>query len=210
MATNVTETPAAPAAPAIADPAPLGLAGFGMTTFLLSGYNAGFIHSGEFFFLGMALFYGGLAQFCAGMWEFKRNNTFGATAFSSYGAFWMGYAVIVIISATTKTSFLGQDGIAWFLLFWGIFTTYMFIASLRVSVGVALVFLLLALTYYALWGGQGLHEAAGDGWTLIGGWLGLFTAGAAFYVSFAGVVNLTFGRVILPVFPLNVPLLKAR
>jgi len=86
MATNV-EAPApapAPAAPAIADPAPLGLAGFGLTTFLLSGVNAGFIHSGQFFFLGVALFYGGLAQFMAGMWEFKRNNTFGATAPSGW------------------------------------------------------------------------------------------------------------------------------
>jgi succinate-acetate transporter protein len=210
MATNVTETTAAPAAPAIADPAPLGLAGFGMTTFLLSGVNAGFIHSGQFFFLGMALFYGGLGQFMAGMWEFRRNNTFGATAFTSYGAFWMGYAIIIILDTAAKTNFIGQDGVAWFLLFWGIFTTYMFIASLRVSVAVAAVFLLLALTFYALWGGAGLHEAPNNGWTLIGGWLGLFTAGVAWYTSFAGVLNLTWGRVVLPTWPLNVPLLKAR
>jgi succinate-acetate transporter protein len=181
-----------------------------MTTFLLSGYNAGFIHSGEWFFLGMAFFYGGLAQFMAGMWEFKRNNTFGATAFTSYGAFWIGYAIIVTLELTTKTPFIGDDGVAWFLLFWGIFTTYMFIASLRVSVAVAVVFLLLALTFYALWGGAGLREGPNNGWTLIGGWLGLFTAGAAWYTSFAGVVNLTFGRVIIPTWPLNVPLLKAR
>jgi succinate-acetate transporter protein len=209
MATNVSETPA-PAAPAIADPAPLGLAGFALTTFLLSGVNAGFIHSGQLVFVGMALAYGGLAQFMAGMWEFRRNNTFGATAFSSYGAFWLGLGTLFVIDAFSKTPFLGQDGLCWFFIFWAIFTTYMFIASLRVSVAVATVFLLLSLTFWALWGGQGLHEAAGDGWTLIGGWLGLFTAGAAFYTSFAGVLNLTVGRVLLPVWPLNAPLLRTR
>src|SRR5579864_9452551 len=91
----------------VADPAPLGLAGFALTTVLLSAVNAGKIGTGGAVFVGMALFYGGLGQFMAGMWEFRRNNTFGATAFSSYGAFWMGVGILFVIDAFAKTPFLG-------------------------------------------------------------------------------------------------------
>lgn len=193
----------------IADPAPLGLAGFALTTVLLSGVNAGRIGTGALTFVGMAIFYGGLGQFCAGMWEFKNNNTFGATAFSSFGAFWMGLGLLFILDAFAKTPFLGADGLTWFLFCWAVFTTYMFVGSLRVSGIVALVFLLLALTFWALWIGAGRRDAFGHGWTNIGGWLGFLTAIAAFYGSFAGVVNRTWGQVLLPTFPLNRPLIRS-
>jgi succinate-acetate transporter protein len=156
----------------------------------------------------MALFYGGLGQFMAGMWEFRNRNTFGATAFSSFGAFWMGLGILFVfdvVGRPTGGALFGGDGAIWFLFCWALFTTYMFVASLRTNAAVALVFLLLALTFIALWLGalQGPTSGApGKGLTDIGGWLGLATALVAFYASFAGVVNSTFGRVILPTYPL--------
>lgn len=216
MATKVDTAPVAAAAPGIADPAPLGLAGFALTTTLLSAFNTGKLTSDGLVFVGMALFYGGLAQFAAGMWEFRRNNTFGATAFSSFGAFWMGVGIMFVfdvlghISPAAVFFNPGSDGGAWFFMCWAVFTTYMWIASFRVSVAVMIVFLLLALTFWCLFAGAGYREAPGNGWTDLGGWLGIATAIAAFYTSFAGVMNLTFGRTILPTGPLNVPLLKAR
>lgn len=213
MAREVRTVDDAPAVtgPAVADPAPLGLAGFALTTVLLSANNANLIHSGSLAFVGMALFYGGLGQFMAGMWEFKNRNTFGATAFSSYGAFWMGLGIMVVfdvLGGHPKTPFFAGDGAIWFLFLWAVFTTYMFVASLRVSAAVAVVFVLLALTFWALWLGAMNGSTAGHGMTGIGGMLGILTAVAAFYTSFAGVTNSTFGRVVLPVVPLNRPLLK--
>jgi succinate-acetate transporter protein len=204
----------------VADPAPLGLAGFALTTVLLSAFNAGLINGGKvaagsLVFVGMGLFYGGLAQFCAGMWEFKNRNTFGATAFGSFGAFWMGLSILFVFDVEGKPllAFYAADGVIWFLFCWAVFTTYMFVGSLRVSGAVAAVFALLALTFWALWIGalQGPKNGApGNGFTDVGGWLGLATAVVAFYTSFAGVVNSTFGRVVLPVYPLTRPLLTAR
>ena len=205
MATEVEDRTTAPVLP-VADPAPLGLAGCALTTVLLSGVNAGKIGSGALVFVGMALFYGGLGQFMAGMMEFKNRNTFGATAFSSFGAFWMGLGILFVIDTFAKTPLIGPDGLTWFLFLWAVFTTYMFIASLRTSGVVALVFLLLALTFWALWIGSGMRQAFGDGWTAIGGWLGFVTAIVAFYGSFAHVTNAAWGRVVLPLFPLNRPI----
>jgi len=197
------------AAPALADPAPLGLAGFALTTVLFSAFNAGKMSTGALTFVGMALFYGGLAQFLAGMWEFRNNNTFGATAFGSFGGFWMGFGILEVIDAFSKTPFLGADGVTWFLLCWAVFTTYMFVASLQVSGAVAGVFILLSLTFWAAWIGSGLREAPGNGWTAVAGWLGLATAVVAFYTSFALVLNRTWGRTVLPVYPLTRPLGQA-
>ncbi|MBV9281440.1 MAG: acetate uptake transporter [Chloroflexi bacterium] len=211
MARDVRTTDTAVATPAVADPAPLGLAGFALTTVLLSAFNAGRIplDSGGLIFVGMAMFYGGLGQFMAGMWEFKNRNTFGATAFSSFGAFWMGVALLFILSLAvgqpkgTLTLWFGHVGNIWFFFIWAVFTTYMFVASLRTNGVVALVFFLLALTFWVLWIGAPHNDAPGKGWTGFGGTLGFLTAIAAFYGSFAGVVNSTFGRVIAPVFPLT-------
>jgi uncharacterized protein len=184
-------------AEAIADPAPLGLAAFALTTFVLSFFNAGLVNEGgEPVVLGLALAYGGFAQLLAGMWEFKNNNTFGATAFTSFGAFWISLFVFDQFQAGSIPAANLGDAVGLYLIAWGIFTSYMFIASLRVSAAVALVFALLAPTFIAL----GIGNAADNSTIVhIGGYLGIATAIAAWYASFASVTNKTFGRVILPV-----------
>ena len=184
-----------------ADPGPLGLAGFAMTTFVLSMFNAKLVSSaGEPVVLGLALAYGGLAQLLAGMWEFRTGNTFGAVAFSSFGAFWLSFAVFVaVFEGTVPTADLGH-AVGLYLWAWAIYTNNMFVASLRTTAAVALVFFLLAITFVLLAiGNSGAHE------TIIkwGGYVGLATAAAAWYASFAAVVNSTFGRVVMPVKPLN-------
>ncbi len=187
----------------IADPAPLGLAAFALKRFLLSGTNASFIP--DLMWVGFALFYGGLAQFCAGMWEFRNRNVFGATAFSSYGGFWMGIGIYVVLAHTT--SFLGSmtptdvaNSLAWFLLAFAIFNTYMLIGSMRVNLAVFGVFLALEVTEILLVIGN-FRVAHGESqWMLhAGGWAGIVTAGVAWYASAAGVWNGVAGRVLLPV-----------
>jgi succinate-acetate transporter protein len=198
------EERAAAAAPWMpADPAPLGLAGFALTTFLLSGHNATFIP--DVIWIGPALFYGGLAQLLAGMWEFRNRNVFGATAFSTYGAFWLSLGIIVILAATTK---LGDalaganlpNGLAWFLLAFAIFNLYMLLWSSQVSVAVFVVFLTLQITEVLLAIGF-FREAHGHSpWiTHAGGWVGILTAAAAWYASAAGVVNGMGPRRVVPV-----------
>ena len=184
-------------AEAVADPAPLGLAAFALTTFVLSFFNADLVNKGgEPVVLGLALAYGGLAQLLAGMWEFKNNNTFGATAFASYGAFWISLFVFdQFLADSVPAAHLG-DAVGLYLIGLGIVTTYMWIASLRVSVAVSLVFILLAATFIVL----GIGNSSDNTDIIkIGGWLGIATAIAAWYASFASVTNKTFGRVVLPV-----------
>ncbi len=184
-----------------ADPGPLGLAGFALTTFVLSMFNAGLISkAGEPVVLGLALAYGGIVQLLAGMWEFRTGNTFGAVAFSSYGAFWISFwALVTFFAGDIPAAHLG-DAIGLYLIAWGIFTGYMFVASLRTTAAIALVFALLTVTFVVLGIGnandnQGVIEA--------GGWCGLATAAAAWYASFAAVANSTFERTVLPVVPLK-------
>jgi succinate-acetate transporter protein len=185
----------------IANPGPLGLAAFALTTFVLSMFNANLVSSaGEPVVVGLALAYGGIAQLLAGMWEFRTGNTFGATAFASYGAFWLSFwALNQFYAAKIPEAHVG-DAVGLYLIAWGIFTTYMFVASLRTTAAVALVFILLAITFFVL----GIGDAGGnDSISKIGGWLGLATAIAAWYASFAEVTNATFGRVVLPTRPLR-------
>jgi uncharacterized protein len=181
----------------LADPAPLGLAAFALTTFLLSVVNAGWMNSAnEGYVLGLALAYGGAAQFAAGMWEFAKGNTFGALAFSSYGAFWISFWWLVEHDAGNLAN--ADKAIGWYLFAWGLFTLYMSVAASRVSLAVLVVFVLLTLTFLVLaWG----RWATSDGISHIGGYLGLATAIAAWYTSFAGVTTFTFKRQVLPVFP---------
>jgi succinate-acetate transporter protein len=185
----------------IADPAPLGLAAFALTTFVLSFFNAGWVNSaGEPIVFGLAFAYGGLAQVLAGMWEFKNNNTFGATAFTSFGAFWLSLFAYEQFFAGNVPESAAGDAVGLYLIAWGIFTAYMWIASFRVSVAVNIVFLLLAPTFIVL----GIGDAVGNETiTHIGGVLGIATALAAWYASFAGVTNKTFGRIVIPVRPLK-------
>jgi succinate-acetate transporter protein len=191
----------APPISAIANPAALGLAAFALTTFLLSIHNAmGVSREPLLVFWGFAIFYGGLAQFAAGMWEFKTGNTFGATAFSTYGAFWMGVAATVFLVLWGKlapadvTSTLG-----WILTAFAIFNTYMLILSARTNVSVFLVFLTLEITEILLAWGNFNGDQAGHGLVSIGGWMGLITAIVAWYASAAVIANSQRARAVFPV-----------
>ena len=180
-----------------ADPAPLGLAAFAMTTFALSVGNANIWGPGADAALALALVYGGGVQLLAGMWEFTRRNTFGALAFSSFGAFWISYYVFGKFVAVTAADAPVAVGV--FLLGWTIFTFYMIVPSFRVSGAVALVFVLLTATFVLLTIGAFQSSASLTKW---GGYIGIATAAAAWYASFAGVVNETFKKPIIPTIPL--------
>jgi succinate-acetate transporter protein len=175
------------------NPAPLGLAGFALTTWLLSMINAGW-YTGDAMnmVIAVALAFGGTAQIIAGVMELPRGNTFGATAFISYGAFWWSFSLFVLfLHDKVPASFVG-----WYLFLWGVFTFYMWIASLKAPRALQLVFLALWITFFLL--------AAGD-WTGIhalhvaGGYGGLITAVLAFYLSAAEVINETHQRTVLPI-----------
>ena len=228
MASRTGRTETAPPAAAeatdptrgIADPGPLGLAAFALTTFLLSLFNAGLAPEDlESTVLPLAFFYGGIAQLLAGMWEFRKANTFGATAFTSYGSFWLAFAVFVQFvepelpsdqveisgepavyrsSEHGRREFCPVCGTGLFLLGWAIFTLYMFIASLRTTGALVAVFLFLFLTFAFLAVGDltGVSAIA-----TIGGILGIIAALLAWYTSAAVVTNATWGRTVLPVGP---------
>jgi len=192
----------------IANPGPLGLAGFALTTFVLSLVNAGVLSGGSdiLVVVGLAVFYGGTAQLLAGMWEFRSGNTFGATAFSSYGAFWLSFAALLIpgfgINFGSKTGPSGS-AVGWYLIAWGIFTGIMMLASFRTNGATALVFVLLFITFIVL--GIGFLQGTG-GANIIkaGGWLGVVTAIAAWYTAMAGVLSsVSGGKSVLPVIPLT-------
>jgi len=189
-----------PALP-VADPAPLGLGAFALTTFILSAHNAlGGTVAPLLAFFGFAIFYGGLAQFMAGMYEFRNQNPFGATAFTTYGAFWMGLATFVTLVLMEKVK--GDEialSLGWILLAFAIFNTYMLFWSTRINVAVFLVFLTLEVTEILLFIGNFKGEAAGTGLVALGGWIGILTALVAWYTSAAALVNGMAGRSILPV-----------
>jgi succinate-acetate transporter protein len=187
-----------------ADPAPLGLGAFALTTFILSGHNATFIP--DLIWVGPALFYGGVVQLLAGMWEFRNRNVFGATAFSTYGGFWLSLGIVVLLASLSKTFAAGLAGanlpnaVAWFLVAFAIFNTYMLLWSTRVSLAVFGVFATLEATEIILAIGF-FREAHGYSpyITHLGGWVGIATAAVAWYTSAAGVVNGMAGRAVVPV-----------
>ena len=187
-----------------ADPAPLGLGAFALTTFILSGHNATFIP--DLIWVGPALFYGGLVQLLAGMWEFRNRNVFGATAFSTYGGFWLSLGIVVLLASVSKTfgAALATAGVAnavaWFLVAFAIFNTYMLLWSARVSLAVFGVFATLEATEIILAVGF-FREAHGYSpyITHLGGWVGIATAAVAWYTSAAGVVNGMAGQTVVPV-----------
>jgi uncharacterized protein len=205
--TDDAPVPAAPApATGIADPAPLGLAAFALTTFLLSAANAGWMTSATGnAWLGYAFAYGGLGQLLAGMWEFRNRNVFGATAFATYGGFWIGLGlwVLLVANAGPKTplaaaAYAAETGkdLGWILLAFAIFNTYMLIWSSQLNVAVFIVFLTLEATEVILFIGffansSGIHK--------LGGYIGVLTAVAAWYTSSAGVINGMKGRAVVPV-----------
>ena len=184
-------------------PGPLGLSGFALTTFVLSLFNSGILDASHLgIVIGFAVAYGGLAQFVAGMWEFRTGNTFGATAFTSYGAFWISFALILVNFGLVK-GVNAPDNIAvgWYLIAWGIFTGLMALGSFKTNVATAVVFVLLFATFIVLGVGD-LQNVANI--IHVGGFIGLATAVAAWYTALAGVLTgVNNGKAILPVFPLN-------
>lgn len=194
---TTTTTPAAPAL-AVADPAPLGLAAFALTTFLLSAANAGWMTkaTGDAW-LGYAFAYGGFGQLLAGMWEFRNKNVFGATAFSTYGGFWIGLGLWALLVAPKAASpAAANHDIAWILLAFAIFNTYMLLCSTAVNTAVFLVFLTLEATEIILFIG---NFTGSSGTVKLGGYIGLLTALVAWYTSAAGVMNGLRGRPTIPV-----------
>ena len=197
---------AAPAAVSpIADPAPLGLAAFALTTFLLSAFNAGWMTkaTGDAW-LGYAFAYGGLAQLLAGMWEFRNKNVFGSTAFGSYGAFWIGLGLWELFVARVRpvgvlpSVYAGQTlkDLGWILLAWAIFNTYMLLISTQTTAAVFGVFLTLEATEVILFIG---FFTGSSGVIKAGGYVGIVTALVAWYTSAAGVTNGLPGALKLPV-----------
>lgn len=178
--------------PATPNPASLGLAGFALTTWLLSMINAGWFNGDALgLVLACALAFGGTAQAIAGLMEIPRGNTFGTTAFIAYGAFWWSFALyLMFLHERVVPGFVG-----WYLLLWGVFTFYMWIATWRASRVLQLLFATLWVTFFLLafseWTGSlALHHA--------GGYAGLLTALVAFYLSAAEIINETHGRRVLP------------
>ena len=181
-----------------ANPAPLGLVGFGLTTVILSLVNAGVLPSGgEQVVLPLALAYGGLIQMIAGILEFRTGNTFGTVAFLSYGAFWWWFALLVLLGSHGVLD-LSQAGttIGATLIAWGVFTLYMWIATFRLSRALWWIFLTLWITFFLLGFGTLLGRS---GLGIAGGWVGLVCGLLAMYTSFALVTNATFGRTVIPV-----------
>ena len=205
-------SPNEPAAPAIADPAPLGLAAFALTTFLLSAINAGWAKNttgGDWW--GYAIAYGGVVQLLAGMWEFRNRNVFGATAFSTYGGFWIGLGLwlhfIAPTAAATDLVAINRD-LGWILLAFAIFNTYMLMWSTQLNWAVFGVFLTLEVTEILLFIGNFATKKPAlppfnatplPGLIAAGGWVGVLTALVAWYASAAGVLNGMKGRVVVPV-----------
>jgi len=178
----------------IANPAPLGLAGFGLTTLVLNVVNAGLIPGESIgMVLPLGIFYGGLAQFCAGMWEFKKGNTFGATAFGSFGAFWMSFAIMEILIAMDILDPLPKGGIATFLIAWGIFTGFMSVGTFKINKALQVIFLTLTLLFFLL--AIGVYSPTVH---TIAGIEGIICALSALYTCAAIVINTTWNREMLP------------
>jgi uncharacterized protein len=190
-----------PVAAAIADPAPLGLAALALTLMVFSMFNAGLLNqSGEPVVLGMALAYGGIVQLLAGMWEFRRGNTFGAAVFGSYGAFWLSFWLLEQFFAGRIPGSELASATALFYISWAILTALLWVASTRTTAAVSGMLFLLTLTYLLIGiGDAGAHSEL----VKIGGWFGLATAATGLYAAFASVVNTTFERTLLPLVPLR-------
>lgn len=178
----------------ICNPAPLGLAAFGLTTLVLNAFNAGLVDDqSEGLVWPLGIFFGGLAQFAAGMWEAKKGNTFGFTAFSAFGAFWMFLALTHILENTKAIEEIQPEGASLFLVAWALFTGYMTVGAFKISRALLAVFATLTLLFILL--AVGVHD---DNWMKAAGWEGMICGGTALYASFAIVVNETWGRQVLP------------
>ena len=180
----------------LANPAPLGLMGFGMTTVLLNLHNAGFFALGSMI-LAMGIFYGGIAQIIAGILEYRKGNTFGMTAFTSYGLFWLSFVGILVIPALIPSvTAPGDTAMGWYLFMWGLFTCLMFISTLKKPKALQFVFGSLTILFWLLALG---HFLQNPDITKIAGYEGIICGLSAIYLAMAEVINETYGKTILPV-----------
>jgi uncharacterized protein len=186
-----------------ANPAPLGLMGFGLTTILLNIHNAGFYELNAMI-LAMGIFYGGIAQIIAGVMEWKKNNTFGTLAFTSYGAFWLTLVALWLLPAifpdTPLAASPSETAMAWFFVAWAVFTGYMFIGTLKLNRALQAIFFLLTILFILL----AIRDfGGGEIWGTIAGWEGILTGLAAVYAASAQTLNEIYRRVVLPLGPIS-------
>jgi succinate-acetate transporter protein len=177
-----------------ANPAPLGLFGFGMTTVLLNIHNAGFYELNSMI-LAMGIFYGGLAQVVAGVLESKKNNTFGMTAFVSYGFFWLTLVALILMSKWGWITATSKSALATYLLIWGIFTLLLFIGTLKLNRALQFVFASLTILFFLLAIG---NYAENESIIRIAGYEGIICGGSAIYTGIANLLNEVYGRKVLP------------
>ena len=189
--------------PPLADPAPLGLAAFALTTFAFSVANAGIIPEDSIrLFIPLAIFYGGLAQFVAGLFEFRNKNVFGATGFTSYGAFWMALGTVeLLVRQFGVAEPIISYPVGWFFVAWAIFTAIMWLGSWGVHAALGITFTLLLATFVLLALAVLISSPPNPAILHIAGYVGIITAIAAWYVVAADVLNWTYGRTILPLGP---------
>ncbi|HSF85379.1 MAG TPA: acetate uptake transporter [Acidimicrobiia bacterium] len=190
----------------LANPAPLGLMGFGMTTILLNIHNAGFYEISAMI-LAMGIFYGGIAQVIAGRLEFHKGNTFGVTAFTSYGLFWLSLVALLLFpefgwAEATPAGFMG-----WYLFLWGVFTLFMFFGTLKGATMLQVVFATLTVLFFLLAIGDWTGNAT---ITKIAGWEGILCGASAFYLAMGEVLNEALDRVVLPIDVAHLPKLGSR
>jgi len=178
-----------------ANPAPLGLFGFGLTTILLNLHNAG-IYEMNSMILAMGLFYGGIAQIIAGIMESKKNNTFGMTAFISYGSFWLTLVGLIVLPKLGWMTATSEQGMTAYLIMWGIFTALLFIGTLKLSKALQFVFATLTILFFLLAAGDATGNTSLKQFT---GYEGILCGAAAVYTGAATLLNEVYGKTILPV-----------
>ncbi|HEY8784378.1 MAG TPA: acetate uptake transporter [Mucilaginibacter sp.] len=183
-----------PAKDGIANPAPLGLCAFGMTTVLLNLHNAGFFPLNSMI-LAMGIFYGGLAQVIAGYIESKKNNTFGLTAFTSYGFFWISLAGLIIMPKLGWGAAASDSAMCAYLALWGIFTLFLFIGTLKLNRALQVVFATLVILFFLL---AAEHATGNESIGKFAGYEGLVCGASAIYAGMANLLNEVYGRTVLP------------
>ncbi len=182
-----------------ANPAPLGLLGFGMTTVLLNLHNAGFYGLNSMI-LAMGICYGGLAQIIAGIMEWKKKNTFGTTAFCSYGLFWLSLVALWVLPKIGWAEATPPSAMGAYLFMWGIFTFVMFIGTLKLNKALQFVFFTLALLFFLLAVSDWSNSASIK---LVAGWEGIICGLSAIYAGLAQVLNECYGKTVLPLGPVK-------
>jgi succinate-acetate transporter protein len=187
----------------LANPAVLGLTCFGLTTMLLNLHNVGIIKSFDTTIMGLGLFVGGLAQVIAGIMEFRKGNTFGTTAFLAYGTFWISLVFAVIAKDSMGLELVSKQGLAWYLLLWGIFTVFMTVGTFKVNRVLQYVFVSLTVLFFLLAICNWASIKAGEGLMIVSGIIGLSTGFAALYLAMAENLNEMYGKTVLPIWPMG-------